>query len=507
MTRLPFDPDKAAGDSAKTKPTRDRLTVSQATQLIKSTLEQRLPATIHVIGEVSNLAHSNHWYFSLKDDKAVLSCVAWASSAKKFGFVPSEGDEVVATGHISHYPPQGRTQLYVTGLKPVGAGALELKFRAMCDELRKLGYFDVAHKKPLPLFPMRIAVITSEGGAALHDVIATASARCKAVSLLIVDTRVQGEEAAKQIASTIRWVDKNSHKLGIDAILVTRGGGSTEDLWSFNEREVADATFKCKLPIVAAIGHESDTSVIELVADVRAATPTQAAMLLVPDSTQLNEQLNHQQHRLTSLVSRLVQQQKQRLEVLQQYPLFKDPLEFVRDARQNVERIHLDLSRVIRSRVMKDQSQIEQLANRLGRLRPEIITSDQRQRLAVLRDRLHRVMKIRLDQRQTLLTHRKRLERSVFSHFKYLTERTSSLARQLASVGPDRVLARGFSYTTTNNGKLIRSIGDVSSNQHIVTRLIDGTFDSIVALNSKQKSKRITKPISPRQMDLFDQNR
>ena len=131
MTRLPFDPDKAAGDSTKTKPTRDRLTVSQATQLIKSTLEQRLPSTIHVIGEVSNLAHPNHWYFSLKDDKAVLSCVAWASSAKKFGFVPGEGDEVVATGHISHYPPQGRTQLYVTGLKPVGAGALELKFREM----------------------------------------------------------------------------------------------------------------------------------------------------------------------------------------------------------------------------------------------------------------------------------------------------------------------------------------------------------------------------------------
>ena len=156
---------------------------------------------------------------------------------------------------------------------------------------------------------------------------------------------------------------------------------------------------------------------------------------------------------------------------------------------------------------MKDQSRIDQLTNRLERLRPEIITSDQRQRLAVLRYRLHRVMKIRLDQRQTLLTHRKRLDRSIFSHFKYLTERTSSLARQLASVGPDRVLARGFSYTTTNNGKLIRSIGDVSSNQHIVTRLIDGTFDSIVALNSKQKSKRITKPISPRQMDLFDQNR
>ena len=151
------------------------LTVCQVAELIKTTLEQRIPSPLRVIGEVSNLSIPNHWYFSLKDDAAVLNCVAWGSSARKFGFTPEEGDEVVATGHISHYAPQGRTQFYVTNLKAVGRGALELQFQAMCAQLRRLGYFDEDRKQPLPAFPRRIAVITSASGAAVGDVLATAA--------------------------------------------------------------------------------------------------------------------------------------------------------------------------------------------------------------------------------------------------------------------------------------------------------------------------------------------
>ncbi len=172
MERLPFDPQRAVGPEPSGSPARreararrlqeaEHLTVSQLAELIKTTLEQRVPSPLRVIGEVSNLSRPNHWYFSLKDEKAVVNCVAWASAVKKIKFVPAEGDEVVATGHVSHYGPQGRTQLYVSALKPVGAGALDLMFRKMCDELRKLGYFDESRKKPLPVLPRRIAVVTS----------------------------------------------------------------------------------------------------------------------------------------------------------------------------------------------------------------------------------------------------------------------------------------------------------------------------------------------------------
>ena len=240
------------------------------------------------MGEVSNLTVRNHWYFSLKDFGAVLSCVAWGSTAAKLGTPPVDGEQVIIRGSVSHYGPQGRTQFYVSSLQGVGAGTLEQKFRAMCEELRRLGYFEEDRKKSLPTFPNRIAVLTSKTGAALHDVLATAKTRCPAVELLLLDVRVQGDGAAGEIAAAINWIDRHRAELGIDALLVTRGGGSMEDLWAFNERIVAETVFRCMIPVVAAIGHESDVTIIELVADLRAATPTQAIMRLIPDARELN---------------------------------------------------------------------------------------------------------------------------------------------------------------------------------------------------------------------------
>ena len=223
MTQMPlsFDPERALGAEAPPEPEeKDHLSVTEVNELIKSVLEQGVPSPLTVIGEVSNLSCRNHWYFSLKDDDSVLPCVAWASSARTFGFVPEEGTEVLATGHVSHYGPQGRTQFYVRQLRPVGAGTLELRFRAMCEEPRRLGYFDVQRKRPLPRLPRRIAVITSRTSAAVHDVLATAARRCMAVGLVLVDVRVQGEGSAEQVAAAIRWADANGAALGIDAILV-----------------------------------------------------------------------------------------------------------------------------------------------------------------------------------------------------------------------------------------------------------------------------------------------
>ncbi len=348
----------------------DHLTVSEVAELIRSTLESHVPSPLRVIGQVSNLSNHKHWYFSLKDEQAVMSCVAWVSSASRFDFVPAEGDEVVATGHVSHYGPQGRTQFYVTRLEPVGAGALELKFRAMCDELRRLGYFDQQHKKPLPVFPRRVAVITSTSGAAVHDVISTADERCRAVGLLLVDVRVQGDGAAEQVAAAIRRIDADAAKLAVDAILVTRGGGSVEDLWAFNERIVADAAFKCRLPLLAAIGHESDTTVIELVADVRAATPTQAVMRLIPSADELTGQLDHLDRRLRLLVRRQMERQRERLEAAARSALLRDPRALVQRAREKVTTLAGRLGRATTVHVRRQRDRMEALTRQLAAVDP-----------------------------------------------------------------------------------------------------------------------------------------
>jgi exodeoxyribonuclease VII large subunit len=495
MSRLPFDPENVRGpEPPPEKPARrerkkhtkltdaSQLTVSQLSQLIKTTLEESIASPLRVIGQVSNLNVRDHWYFSLKDDAAVVSCVAWASAASKFGFRPKEGDEVVATGHVSHFPPQGRTQFYVTKLEPVGAGVLEIEFRRLCEELRTLGYFDPARKKPLPMFPRRIAVITSATGAAVQDVITTAAQRCKAVGLVIVDVRVQGDGAKEQVARAIRWVDSNHMELGVDAILVTRGGGSIEDLWAFNERLVAEAAYKCSIPLVAAIGHESDTTLIELIADVRASTPTQAAMLLVPDASQWKTQVAHHEQRIAFLVHRLVERQRERL--------------------LNCEK---HLHNAAAHRFVSQRSRIEQLAARLAKLQPATIASLRHQRVAVMEDRLEQAISRRLRAwREAVRAKSNELDETLVSRIVRSRERLGSYERQLIAIDPRLVLRRGYSYTTKHDGSLVRSIGDVRSGDRMQTHVADGAIESIVGSSAKRQPRKRTGSADADQLDLFD---
>jgi exodeoxyribonuclease VII large subunit len=517
MSRLPFEPSRAAGGgkSPSGRPARrerkkygrvteaDHLTVSQLSDLIKTTLEQRIPSPIRVVGQVSNLSAKNHWYFSLKDETAVVQCVAWASSARKFDFSPKDGDEVLATGHVSHFPPQGRTQLYVTALKPVGAGALQIQFEQMCAELRGLGYFDEERKKPLPPFPRRIAVITSASGAAVHDVISTAAHRCRAVGLLIVDVRVQGEGAAEDVARAIRWIDANHLSLGIDAILVTRGGGSIEDLWAFNERLVADAAFRCSVPLVAAIGHESDTTVIELVADLRAATPTQAAMRLVPSAADLLRQIEHLDHRLLFLTRRVVEQARQRLDGVTSHPAFRDPFAILRREEERLRSLERELSRSAASRVVAARARLERLAGGLERLRPHVLMAHRHERLAVLTHRLDQAVRARVHQRLRVAEDHHRLDVAIRRRIRAAGEHVAAMERELTAIDPRRVLGRGYSYTTDAQGALIRSIRDVRSGDAILTHVSDGTIQSTVG-GARRRRRRPGGGDEGGQMDLFD---
>ncbi|MCA9289351.1 MAG: exodeoxyribonuclease VII large subunit, partial [Phycisphaerales bacterium] len=301
--RLPFDPGKMRGtppahagssnspSEPAAKPPVDRpMSVAALAGLIAGALET-LPRPVRVAGEISGLRDRTHWYFDLKDADAVVSCVMFASAARKAGFVPENGQAVVAGGRVEFYAKGGKVSLICDRLEPVGAGALELAFRKLVGEIRALGWFDPERKRALPTFPRRIAVVTSRTGAALQDVLDTARRRCPAVDIAVVDVRVQGDRAAGEVAAAIEWLGRRHTHLGIDAILVTRGGGSMEDLWAFNEKPVAAAIVACPVPVVAAIGHETDVTIAELVADERAATPTQAAMRLIPDRAALGEQV------------------------------------------------------------------------------------------------------------------------------------------------------------------------------------------------------------------------
>jgi exodeoxyribonuclease VII large subunit len=375
MSRLPFKEPEVPG---ATRSTDAPLSVSQLAGKIKNVIHAGLPGKVRVVGEVSNFSGrraGGHWFFSLKDDKAALRCVCFASAAQKVKFNVADGLSVIATGRVDFYDAQGNVQLYVDALEPAGQGALELALRQLIEDLRAQGYFDPEAKLPLPAMPQHIAVVTSASGAALQDVINTTRKRWAGCRLSLVDVRVQGESAAPQIARAIRALSKQGPALGIEAIILTRGGGSIEDLWAFNDRKVADAIFKCRIPIVAAIGHETDTTVAELVADLRCATPTQAAMALVPESASLEHQLSRDAQRLALHLRRQIEHGRQRVTAAARHALFRRPRQLVEAAGEHVDRLHKALITSAQQRLREQGRAVDALARQLEAVGPRNVLS------------------------------------------------------------------------------------------------------------------------------------
>ncbi len=429
VSRLPFpspEPSKPASEQAV-------ITVSQLAARIDGALKSGLSGQVRFVGEVTGFRDRTHWYFDLKDAGAVVSCVMFQSAARRAGFTPVNGQQVVVRGLVEFYAKGGKVSVILESIAPVGAGALELAYRALCEELKGLAYFDPQRKAPLPIFPRRVAVVTSRTGAALQDVLVTMRRRCPAVGVLVVDVRVQGERAAAEIAEAIRYLNANADELGIDAILLTRGGGSMEDLWAFNERVVADAIFSSQVPIVAAIGHETDTTIAELVADERCATPTQAAMRLTPDTAALLHQVDSLSLRLTANLQRLAKFDRQRLLGVSRHPFFANPRSLIARSRDALERGAARLAGSVAGVMEIDLTPIEQ-----------------------------------------------RLERAVRVRLQHAAGRSDAVERHLGSVGPAQVLARGFSITTNQQGRVLRSPSEVKAGEVIQTRLVDGAVRSVV---------------------------
>ena len=458
-----FDPSKMAPPAAPPPaPTGEPgggnrpVSVSALCRRIDTVLKDAWPGAVRVRGEIGSLTDRTHWYFSLKDDDATISCVMYASRAAKVGFTPRAGDEVIATGRLGHFPRQGRTQLYVDSIEAVGEGALEAQLRRLVEECRVLGWLEPARKRALPVFPRRLAVITSRTGAALQDVIDTLKRRCPAIEIVVVDTLVQGEKAAPMVARTIRSIGNRHEKLGIDAIICTRGGGSMEDLWCFNDRGVAEAIVGCPVPIVCAIGHETDTTLAELVADARAATPTQAAMLCSPDSVALHDQIDNAAARLLTALQRSAR------------------LEHERHTNRAAR-----LRRAVSGRMHSRALRLERLSSRLARVRPEAVYAQRRARLDQLDAALARAIQKRLDRFDPDRA-QQQLEHAVVGFVNDARSRLDALDRELTIASPISVLERGYTVTTKPDGSLVRSSDDANAGEVIRTRFAAGAIESTV---------------------------
>lgn len=483
MDRLPFDPDKtSAAKKARQAPRADKaspITVSELAALIDGALKDRVPTGLKVAGELSGFSDRTHWYFTLKDENAVIAAVMFASAAAKCRFHPANGQRVIASGRVEFFGKQGRTQLYVSSLEPLGLGDLEQRLRALIEELRALGWLDAARKRPLPAFPRRIAVVTSRTGAALQDVIDTARRRCPAVDLAVVDVRVQGDGAASEVAAAVTWLSAHHEALGVDAVIVTRGGGSMEDLWAFNEREVAQAVLHCAVPVVAAIGHETDTTLVELVADERAATPTQAAMRLTPDRSALGEQASQLGARALSTMQRLLRDERRRLAAATRRPAAADPRYTLAHASDLLRRVAARLAWAASGRAATRRASLERLGARLARHEPRGVYAQRRAALDSASHRLDRAVRHRLAPAE-LRAANDRLWKAWAAASERRSAALSSLDRELTIAGPASVLSRGYSMTMGPGGELIRRVAEVSPGHRLTTRVGDGSFTSTV---------------------------
>ncbi len=346
------------------------VSVTQLTGYIKLLLDRdEILSQTCVRGELSNykIHSSGHHYFTLKDEGAVISCVLFRSDAMRLRFRPESGMKVILTGRVSLFPRSGQYQLYVSHMQPDGAGDLAVAFEQLKQRLQAQGLFDAAHKKPLPRYPERVALVTSPTGAAVRDMIRILGRRWPLASVLVCPVRVQGEGAAEEIAAMLELVDAAGLA---DVIITGRGGGSLEDLWAFNEEIVARAIYRCKTPVISAVGHEPDVTIADFAADVRAATPSNGAELAVCDRAELRALLEQQARRMEKAQERRLELLRQRLRRLSERPVLRSPEGSLQQKELLLELLRQRLERAAAAAVEKRQRQFAALSGRLDALSP-----------------------------------------------------------------------------------------------------------------------------------------
>ena len=443
--------DEAPGPARE--PVREPLTVLALTEQLKAAVEPRFK-DVWVQGELANLRTqaSGHVYFTLKDDGATLPCAMWASQARRLRFDLEEGQEVVARGRVEIYPPHGKYQLIATDLEPRGAGALAVQLEQVKARLAADGLLDLARKRPLPFLPRRIGVATSPTAAALRDFLRVLHARFPNLPVLVAPCRVQGEGAADTVTAAVQALARH----GVDVIVMTRGGGSQEDLWAFNDERLARAIAASPVPVVSAVGHEIDVSVADLVADVRAATPTHAAQLVAPVKDELLAGLAALRGRAHRAVAGAVEGRRGELRALKAE--LADPAHLLSAQRHRLEDLLRRAEGGTRRPADAGRSRLDGLRARLGRAEP-------RQRLRGLRQRVELASR-RLDgwRAATFRREQVRLER---------------LAARLEPANVAKLLSRGFALVLAG-GRLVARSAEVAPGDAVRLALGEGWLDARV---------------------------
>jgi exodeoxyribonuclease VII large subunit len=355
------------------KPNAKVFTVAEVNAAARTVIEDGFP-NVWVAGEVSNLtrASSGHLYFTLKDAEAELKAVMWRGSALRLRFEPSAGLHLLARGNLTIYPQKGNFQLVCAELHPKGEGALDLALRQLREKLFKIGWFAPERKKPLPRFPRRIAVVTSPTGAAVRDMLEMICRRWPLAEVVVVPVRVQGDDACDEIAEAVYTLNKLrlADRLAVDVMIVGRGGGSLEDLWAFNEEVVARAIFDSAIPVVSAVGHETDVTIADLVADHRALTPTHAATDVCPDRQDLLVELRDWQKRLAGGLVRKLEIARRRLTDLANRRVIRLPLDRVRERERRLDELTKRLERSGRRRIQQGREKADAIGARLHAISP-----------------------------------------------------------------------------------------------------------------------------------------
>lgn len=347
------------------------VTINQLTSFLKVLIEDDEDLQdLWVDGEISNLtiARSGHAYFTLKDDTTQLSAVMWRTALARQRMVPREGDRIIAHGSVTFYQPRGNLQLQVDVLQPQGTGALQLRLEELRQKLEAEGIFDPSRKRALPDFPRRIGVVTSASGAVWHDIQQVVARRYPMAELILSPALVQGEQAPESLVDAMTWLQETAEP---DVIIIGRGGGSLEDLWAFNDERVVRAIFAARVPVISAIGHETDTTLADYAADMRAPTPSAAAELVVPDLAAIDLALADAKDRLETLIGRRLDDRLQLLDDLQDRLARVSPASQLRALEREIEPLSHQLQSAIRYRLVLSRTQVAGLTETLDALNPQ----------------------------------------------------------------------------------------------------------------------------------------
>lgn len=433
------------------------LSVSALTKYIKYKFDQdpHLQSVL-IKGELSNFKKhsSGHLYFNVKDKESVISGMMFKGNASKLGFEPKEGDEVLIEARVSVYERRGNYQIYVNKMQLDGIGNLYQKLELLKKKLKKEGYFDQSNKKLIPKYPKKIAVLTASTGAAIRDIHSTINNRYPLVEQIQISTLVQGTQARQDIIEKIQYADS----LDVDTIIVGRGGGSIEDLWNFNEEDVVKTIFNCQTPIISAVGHETDFTLSDFVADVRAATPTQAAVIATPDQYELLQQIKQYEYTLSRYIKQYIEHQKKQLNHISSYYKFKQPSLLYDQQIQKRDELERQLNHLLNTKVEKSKHHLKLLQQSFNFKNLNQQITQEKQSIYQLHSRLSKIMSNNITNLKTVL--KNKLE-------------------SLNNLSPTNTMLRGYAIVNKDN-EVVTSTHKLNENDQISLTMKDGSVDTTV---------------------------